>query len=392
MATDAAAGRLFIEEGTVVPRRLAQDRVVAGAVGDPLPVAKSDLLYLWDEHGREYLDFAAVMHPLGHRFRPVMEMVSQHMRYYGQTAPPGQHLLRWPVALAEWLSAAFTGPGEEPRRVLLCEGERHAVSEAVRLVSAGKPVGVLDTGWHDWLPGDTRMVTPTAFLTVDWGNLGALLLSTVTTALHPILGIREVMLLARTAGVPVIVDESVTGFGRTGVMWSQEHTGMVADVTVVGGPVGGGLPLGAVVARSGALPAGLDTSPHAGHPWACAAGFVVAETINPAMFTHADDCGRELASALGALCGQFPDRLAGHHGVGLLRGLRLRDPARAAPLVSAARSRGLHLAPPVGGTVTISPVLVSSLNEMRRGVDLLADAVLCCEDTPPPGESRPEGQ
>ena len=123
------------------------------------------------------------------------------------------------------------------------------------------------------------------------------------------------MLLARTAGVPVIVDESVTGFGRTGVMWSQEHTGMVADVTVVGGPVGGGLPLGAVVARSGALPAGLDTSPHAGHPWACAAGFVVAETINPAMFTHADDCGRELASALGALCGQFPDRLAGHHGV-----------------------------------------------------------------------------
>lgn len=385
------AGRRLIDE-TVAPRRQSQLAVLAGTSPDPLPVARADLLYLWDEYGTEYLDFDAVMHPFGHRFQPVRDLVAEHIRYYGWTAPPGRHLLRWPAALAESLSSHFTAPDAEPWRVLFCEGGRHAVAEAVRLACRGRRPAVLATGWHDWLPGADPWPPGTEPPSSGWGA-GCLLLSVVDTSHAPVPFVREWMLAARAAGVPVVVDESVTGFGRTGVMWGQEHAGLVADATVLGGPVGGGLPLGAVVAPP-AFFAGnpLDPSPHAGHPWACAAGFVTLDTLNPSMLTHADECGREVAGVLGELCEQFPERLAGHHGVGLLRGLRFRDPADAAALPAAALSRGLNLAPSVGDTAVMAPVLVSSPNEMRRGVEIVADTILSWEDGRRPGQPAGEGR
>ena len=389
-------GRRLIDE-TVDPRRRSQLSTMAAAADDPFPVARADLLYLWDEYGTEHLDFAAAMAPLGHRYQPLNDLLAEHLRYYGWTAPQGRHLQRWTVALASRLSAAFTGPGEEPRRVLFCEGERHAVVEATRLASRGRRTAVVDTGRHDWLmASDTRCNDlfghPDEVDAVGWDGFGCLLLAGVDDQNAPVPFVREWVLAARARDVPVVFDESSTGFGVTGVRWSQEHSGVVADVTVLGGPVGGGLPLGAVVGRADLVGRVDDPSPHSGHPWACAAGWLVVDTVNPAMLTHADDCGREVASALGALCGQFPELLAGHHGVGLLRGLRFRSPALAARLPALARGRGLHLAPAVGGTVTIAPVLVSSLNEMKRGVDLIADAVMSWDDGVDPGEQGRERQ
>lgn len=373
-----AAGRKLLDE-TIGPRRATQLSVIAGSDPDPLPVAKTDLLYLWDEYGTEYLDFAALMHPFGHRFQPVQEMIGQHLRYYGWTAPPGRHLLRWPVMLAERLSASFTGPDEEPWRVLFCEGERDALSGAVDLAGSGRA-------------GDPLLYPTGSPEATDWSQVSTMLIASVDHAYSPVPLVREWMLAARENDVPVVFDETLTGFGRTGAMWGQEHIGLIADMTVLGGPVGGGLPLGAIVAPARIALTDHDPSPHAGHPWACAAGFVTIDTLNAAMFSHADDCGREIAGILEELCQQFPHRLAGHHGIGLLRGLRFCDPGAAAALPRAARDHGLHLAPAVGATVPITPVLVSSPNEMRRGVDIIADTILSWEDDGWPGQSSAEGQ
>jgi 4-aminobutyrate aminotransferase-like enzyme len=388
-------GRRLIDE-TVGPRRLSQTSVMAASIDDPLAVAKADLLYLWDEYGTEHLDFAAAMAPLGHRYQPLNDLLAEHLRFYGWTAVQGQHLQRWTVALASRLSAAFTGPGEEPRRVLFCEGERHAVAEAVRSASRDGPAAVVDTGRHGWMVAEPGrggpFLHPSDVDALGWDGFGCLLLAGVDTAHAPVPFLREWVLAARARDVPVVFDESATGFGVTGVMWAQEHSGLVADVTVLGGPVGGGLPLGAVVGPRRFVPDDRDPSRHSGHPWACAAGWVVVDTVNPAMLAHADECGREVAAALGTLCEQFPGHLSGHHGVGLLRGLRFRDPSLAARFPSLARARGLHLAPAVGGTVTIAPVLVSSVNEMKRGVDLIADALMSWDDGDGPGEQGREGQ
>lgn len=379
MSTPEDSVRRIVAEA-IAARHADQQSFLAATVPDPLPVARADLLYLWDDYRFELLDFAAVSQPLGHRPEPVLAAVADHMAHYGLTAPQGQHLLRWPVSYAKKLSEAFSGP-QDPCRVLFCEGQRDAVLQACRLASPERPVAVLDTGCHDGLPVPHRMITPTAWSGVDWSEFGALLVSTVTTAAHPVLGVREMMLVARTAGVPVIVDESVTGFGRTGSLWGQERIGLVADLTVLGGPVGGGLPLGAVVGPKSFFEAVTESGPHAGHPWACAAGQVTLESLHPGVLEHVLESGDVFCAALDGLVGQFGHRLSGHHGTGLLRGLRFADPRDAARFPVEVRSRGLHVAPAVGSTVVLAPVLVSSTHEVTRGVDLIADLLMSWEDT-----------
>lgn len=372
--------RKVIDDQSVRPRLQNQDTYLVAAGPDPLPVGRADRLYLWDEYGVEYLDFASLQHPVGHSHPSVASAIAEHGRYYGLTAPQGHHLLRWPVEYAQQLSECFTPPSEpEPRKVLFCEGEREAVLQAVQCASAGKPVGVLDTGWHDWLPGDTRMITPTAWSSVEWEGLGALLLATVTTAAHPILGVREMMLLARTAGVPIIVDESVTGFGRLGTLWGQEQVGLIADLTVLGGACGGGLPLGAVVAPPDFFTGPVDVSPLAGHPVACSAGKHTLDVVSFGVLEYMQDSSPILARGLDELVAQFPHYLAGHHGTGLLAGLRFQ-PGYAERFPVAARDQGLYVAPPVGDTVVLAPILITSTTEMTRGIDLIAATLMSWDD------------
>ena len=380
MANPQDSIRQVIEEA-VGPRREAQLSVLAASSTDPLPIARADLLYLWDEYRTEMLDFAGMMSPLGHRHPPIQAAVAEHMRYYGFTAPQGQHVLRWPVSYAEALSAAFSGP-QDTHKVLFCEGERDAIRMSARLAGAGKPIAVVDTGWHDWLATEPgyEMLDPDGWNAVYWGLYGGLLLSVVDNRARPTPAAREWMLSARTAKVPVIIDESVTGFGRTGALWGQEQVGLIADLTVLGGPVGGGLPLGAVVAPVDFFDVPIPASSHAGHPWACAAGQMTLEAIHPGVLEHVTESSRVLDKALTGLVGQFPHRLDGHHGTGLFKGLRFTDPDRAQMFPLAARSHGLHLAPAVADTVTMSPILVSSTHEVTRGVDLMADVLMSWED------------
>lgn len=382
MSTPDVALRRVIDETSVTPRRRDQKSCLALSDPDPLPVARADLLYLWDEYGVSYLDFAATANPVGHRHPMIVSAVAEHARYYGFTAPQGRHLLRWPVEYARALSERFSGPGEAPRRVLYTEGEREAVRMAVRLARAGKPVGVLDTGWHDWFAdGEVVSITPTAWADIAWEQIGALLLATATTAAHPVSGIREMMLLARTHGVPVIVDESVTGFGRTGPMWSQEHVGLVADLTVLGGPVGGGYPLGAVIGPPDFFDGEIDVSPQAGHPVACCAGATTLAVIDQGVLEHVADSSAALHRGLTELCAQFGHHLAGHHGQGLLRGLRFVDPDAATRFVRDCRGLALYLAPPVGATVVLAPILITSALEVTRAADLMAETLLAWDDT-----------
>jgi 4-aminobutyrate aminotransferase-like enzyme len=252
---------------------------------------------------------------------------------------------------------------------------------AIRIAAAGKPVAVLDTGWHTWLVSDTaRLVPPVDWSSLPWATYGALLLSVVDTTGQPVLGVREAMLCARTAGVPVIIDESVTGFGRLGTLWGQEKVGLVADLTVLGGPCGGGLPLGVVVGLADFFDGPLDVSPQSGHPWPCAAGATTLQNVHPGVLDHVKESAQVLSDSLTQLVDQFPHRLDGHHGDGLLRGVRFTDPKRAEMFPLSARGHGLHLAPAVGNTVVLAPVLIASTYEVTRGVDIMADVLMSWED------------
>lgn len=376
MTKPADAVKAAIDE-SLAPRLANHSLWLAGARPDPLPVARADLHYIWDDYGNQYLDFASWMHPVGHRHNIVMAALADHQRYYHFTAPLGHHLARWPVQYAADLGEALQPQSEVFTKVLFCEGEREAVVVASTLAchATDRPLAVVNSGWHRWLPVEHRLVNDPADLDPD--RDGGLLLAPVDTAAVPI-DVGAWIDAARERDIPAIVDESLTGFGRTGPMWGhQPHT---PDLTVLGGPVGGSLPLGAVVGDAEFFVDEMrDVSPQAGNSLACAAGASMKIALELGVLGHVAETAPVLTEALDELCAQFPEHLDGHHGTGHLRGLRLRRPDPKFP--ARARVAGLLVAPPVGDTVVvIAPPLIASHLELKRGVDMLADALLSWDD------------
>jgi adenosylmethionine-8-amino-7-oxononanoate aminotransferase len=125
--------------------------------------------------------------------------------------------------------------------------------------------------------------------------------------------------------VPLIADEIITGFGRTGKMFAMEHWDVVPDVmTVAKGIVSSYLPLGATIVRKEIADrfAGKDkvfrhTFTFAGHPVAAAAALKNIEILeNEGMVANAAEVGAYFKEAL-------EDLMAGHSIIGDVRGLGL---------------------------------------------------------------------
>ena len=379
--------RRVIDEESVRPRLNNQHVYLAQTKAHPLPVARADLLYLWDDYRGEYLDFAARNNPVGHNHPLVSQAVSEHLRYYGFVGPQGHHSLRWPVEYAKQLSDCFTGQSEDARQVLYCEGEREAIRVAVDAAcrdSARTEFAVAGFGYgawiaphrfysHNFLPGEAV-----------WDGVGALLINPVSPGarlMDPAV-IRDWIIAARKVGVPVIYDESRTGFGRLGTMWGQERSGLTADLTVLGGPAGGGWPFGAVVGPRRFFrdtPEGM-ASFQAGHPVICRAGSTTLDVVGVGVLEYMEDTSALLAKGLDEICAQFPHYVSDHHGEGLLRGLRFSSDETALRFSLDCRAHGLYVDPPVGVVVVLAPPLIISTNEMTRGVDLIAATLLAWDD------------
>lgn len=371
--------REIIDQESVGPRVESRDRYLAVSGFSQIPVARTDLLYIWDDYHREYLDFAQRDYPLGYRHPKVLNAVNDHLRYYLSTSGGDTHLLRWPVEYARNIVESLKAPDGEELRVLWAEGERDAVRIAVGLTCPDRTVAILDTGWHDWLATERscRRVDP-AFYDDDqtWDGVDCLLMTSVTTGMEFPDNYLPVVAAARARGIPVVFDESVTGFGRTGSLWGQHQAGIVPDLTVLGGPVGGGLPLGAVVATEDWLTDIPSRSPQAGNPLACCAGSMTLALVSVGAIDHVQDTAKVLADNLGQVTGQFPEMIEGHHGRGVLQALRLSYPSQAPRLVADCLSQGLHLPAARNAHIPVNPALICSTTEISRGVDIIAGVLM----------------
>ena len=93
-------------------------------------------------------------------------------------------------------------------------------------------------------------------------------------------GLRD---LCDETGVLMILDEVQCGMGRTGRLFAHEWAGVAPDIMMVAKGIGGGFPLGAVLAtekpRLGAMTAGTHGSTYGGNPLACAVGAAVMEIV-----------------------------------------------------------------------------------------------------------------
>ncbi|MCJ8319727.1 MAG: 4-aminobutyrate--2-oxoglutarate transaminase [Colwellia sp.] len=115
-------------------------------------------------------------------------------------------------------------------------------------------------------------------------------------------------------GIVLIADEIQTGFGRTGKMFSFEHSGVEADIMTMAKGIAGGFPISAVVGKSGImdapLPGGLGGT-YGGSPVACAAALAVLEVIEEEnLIERSNHIGSLFNERLTALQSQYPQLIS----------------------------------------------------------------------------------
>ena len=192
--------------------------------------------------------------------------------------------------------------------------------------------------------------------------------------------------LCDEAGALLIADEIYTGLGRTGRWFACEHTGVVPDILTVGKSLAGSLPISAAIGSADLMRAwpesrgeAIHTSTFLGNPTACAAALAQLRLIE-----EQDLPGR--ATALGDRVARRVDSWAGAgtrvvrgRGIGLMRGIELRDAAdegaRGEPLVKRLLRRGILALTegPRGDVLAITPPLVITEQQLDFALDVIEE-------------------
>jgi acetylornithine/N-succinyldiaminopimelate aminotransferase len=210
---------------------------------------------------------------------------------------------------------------------------------------------------------------------------------TVAVMLEPIQGeagvlpatdgfLHDLRQLTKERGLLLILDEIQTGIGRTGKMMHYQHVGISPDILTLGKGLGGGVPLGALIATEAAscFEYGDQGGTFNGSALMCAAGLAVIERVSNQDFLESVTAsGRLLHDQLAALSHRHG--LGEVRGRGLLLALGLRFPI--APEVAArAFESGLLLNAPCPDALRFMPSLTVTPSEIETMIALL-DAILC---------------
>lgn len=174
-------------------------------------------------------------------------------------------------------------------------------------------------------------------------------------------------------GLLLIFDEIQTGVGRTGKFFAHEWLGIAPDIMTVAKGIGGGFPLGAVLATAevaAAMGAGTHGTTYGGNPLAMAVGNAAVDMVlSPGFLEHVNKMANYLHQQLGALVSGHPDLFAEVRGQGLMIGLKMKTPS--ADFITAARANGLIVLPAGDNVVRLLPPLTLSEDDARTGMELL---------------------
>jgi acetylornithine/N-succinyldiaminopimelate aminotransferase len=379
----------------------------------PVTFVRGEGSRLWDDEGREYLDFLSglAVTSLGHSHPAVADALATQARtllhvsnLYG-TVPQRE--------VAEVLDRLLGGGG----RVFFCNSGAEANECAIKLARKwggyGKFGVVTAYGSFHGRTLATLHATgqpakheafqplPEGFRHVAWDDIDALEAaidpSVAAVLLEPVQGeggvqpatveyFQAVQGLCKERGLLFMVDEVQTGLGRTGKWFGFEHLGVKPDVVTMAKALGNGVPIGACWATddvASAFVPGDHATTFGGQPLAAAAARAVL-----AVMEAEDVPGR--AAARGAY---LMEALASLPGVRSVRGLGLLiaaelDGAVAKAVASAALSAGLVVNPVTDSALRLAPSLLVTEEEIDKAVALLAAALSQVADASDPVEAH----
>ena len=359
---------------------------------------------LFDREGRSYLDFAAGIgvNGLGYGDTKVLAAIKKQAAQLIHTS----NLFHTEAAsaLAERLVAlAF------PSRVFFCNSGSEAWEGALKFArKIGKPqgrfeylcfekafhgrtMGALSTTWNPKYREPFEPLVPgVRFL--PWNDLPAVEAAmgdkTAAVMLEPVQGeggvrpappafLQGLRKLTQDKGALLVFDEVQCGLGRTGKMFAFQHAGVVPDILTLAKPLGGGLPMGAVLLReelAAAIAVGDHGSTFGGNPVAAAASLAVLDRLSsPGFLEGVARRGAALFRGLKKIARAHPSVVAEVRGLGLMAGLELKVPS--GPVVQALRERGFLATKAGDHVLRLLPPLVVKKAEIKEFLVALEDVL-----------------
>lgn len=191
---------------------------------------------------------------------------------------------------------------------------------------------------------------------------------------------KKIRELCDETGALMICDEVQIGMGRSGRLWGYENLGVEPDVFTSAKALGGGVPIGAMMAGpkvADVFGPGDHASTYGGNPLACAAGMAVAKYLcEHDVLANVRDRGEQLAAGLEEVAKKYPKILGDVRGWGLLRGVVCVDDAIApGKIVGAAMEQGLLLVGAGSNVVRFVPPLIITEAEVDQALKLFENAV-----------------
>lgn len=376
----------------------------------PLTFVKGEGSWLIEADGRRFLDLGAgiAVNAMGHAHPALVAALTEQAGQLWHTSnlyniPRQQELADKLVAASFADTVFFTNSGTEscelavkmarkyfhdkdqPERVeiIAFEGSFHGRS-AAGIAAAGSEK--MTKGFGPLLPG---------FKHVGWGDHDGLHAAiTETTAailIEPVQGeggirplpdqcLKGLRDLCDEKGILLILDEVQCGIGRTGKLFAHEWAGVEPDIMMVAKGIGGGFPLGAVLATEEAasgMTAGTHGSTYGGNPLACAVGCAVMDHVaDPAFLCDVNRKAGLLRQKLEGLVDAHPAVFELVRGSGLMLGLKCRTPV--GDVVSAAYDQLMATVPAADNTLRLLPPLTITEEEITEAVarlDAAAHAV-----------------
>jgi acetylornithine/N-succinyldiaminopimelate aminotransferase len=182
--------------------------------------------------------------------------------------------------------------------------------------------------------------------------------------------IRGLRQICDERGLLLCFDEVQCGMGRSGKLYAYELYGIAPDILASAKGIGGGFPLGAVLATAEAakgMGVGSHGTTYGGNPLAMACGNAVFDVLQtPGFLDEVARKGLVLRQSLASLAASQPEVVAEIRGEGLIQGVRLKVPN--AEFAAAAREEKIIVIPAADNVVRLVPPLVISEDELKEGV------------------------
>ena len=276
-----------------------------------IEVKKAKGSYIFDNNGKKYLDFVAGVsaNSLGHQHPKVTRAIKKQLNKYTHVMVYGEFIQEQPLQLSKLLvstlpktfSVYLTNSGTEA-----CEGalklakrytKRHEIISA-HMSYHGNTQGsmsvsgseIQNRAFRPLVPG-SRFINYNSLedLNKITKNTAAVILETIQGGAGFIIPkndyLKKIKKRCEEVGALLILDEIQTGIGRTGKFWGFEHYGITPDIIIAGKGLGGGMPIGAFIAKKYLMDL-LKENPKlghittfGGHPIIASAGVATVQTI-----------------------------------------------------------------------------------------------------------------